>query len=347
MAFGSPQDSRASHADAAGIVKRHVRSAFARPGADCSWRPLAYAGNRYIMTNIAISMCSSQYNDWHAARPHHPAPMATPTATSGYHATDGAAYEIFLGRWTRRLAPLLLDFAEFSGAGRLIDVGCGTGSVACAMATRWPKRAVIGIDVAAPYIAFARGEQRLDNLTFAQAHAAQLPYADASFDGAAAQLVLNFVPDPVAALVEMQRVTAPGGRLAASVWDFRGGLVYQRMFWDTAAGLDPQAAAGRDRLFSGALALPDGLVELFEQCGLRQVERASLTIRMDYASFDDYWQPLLGGQGPVGTYAAGLADGLRARIESAVRASYLSGAPDGPRSLTATAWAVRGVVPRG
>jgi hypothetical protein len=78
---------------------------------------------------------------------------------------------------------------------------------------------------------------------------------------------------------------------------------------------------------------------------IRQVARPSLTIRMDYAAFDDYWSPLLGGQGPVGTYVASLSSALRGRIEAAVRAAYLSGAPDGPRSMTATAWAVRGVVP--
>jgi hypothetical protein len=158
--------------------------------------------------------------------------------------------------------------------------------------------------------------------------------------------MLNFVPDPVGALNEMKRVTVPGGHLAAAIWDFRGGLIYQRIFWDTAAGLDPQAAARRDQLYSGVLALPDGLLKLFARCGIERVERASLTIRMDYASFDDYWGPLLGGQGPVGTYVASLPAKLRTRIKAAVRAAYLSGAPDGPRSLAASAWAVRGVVPR-
>jgi hypothetical protein len=66
---------------------------------------------------------------------------------------------------------------------------------------------------------------------------------------------------------------------------------------------------------------------------------------MDYANFDDYWGPLLGGQGPVGTYVVGLEATLRARIEEAVRIAYTSGAPDGARSMTATAWAVRGIAP--
>jgi SAM-dependent methyltransferase len=210
------------------------------------------------------------------------------------------------------------------------------------MATRWPARDVVGVEIAPPYIAFAKSQAGDDNLQFATADVIKLPYADASFVGAAAQLVLNFVPDPIAALHETRRVILPGSPIVAAVWDFRGGLVYQRIFWDTAAGIDPGAALARDRLFSGALALHDGLTRLFESAGLGRVERTSITIRMDYANFDDYWKPLCGGQGPVGTYLAGLASGLHARIEESVARAYCSGAPDGPRSLTATAWAVRG-----
>src|SRR6202041_3030324 len=149
-----------------------------------------------------------------------------------------------------------------------------------------------------------------------------LPYADAEFAGVVAQLVLNFVCDPALAVREMRRVTRPGGVVASAVWAFRGGLVYQRLFWDTAAAIDPAAGAARDRLFSAALALPDGLMRLFAENGLVTLERGSLTIRMDYADFDDYWRPLFGGQGPVGTYAAGLSSEARGRIEAAVRAAF-------------------------
>jgi SAM-dependent methyltransferase len=266
-------------------------------------------------------------------------------AASTYHASDGPAYEIFLGRWTQELAPLLLDFAAFQNDGPLLDVGTGTGSLALAMAARWPSRQVVGVDAAEPYIAYARGRVKGSSPAFAIGDAAALHYDNGAFAGSAAQLVLNFVPNAVAALREMRRVTRRGGTVAAAVWDFRGGLVYQRLFWDTAAGLDAKAGEARDRLFSGALALPDGLPKLFAQAGLADVQRGSLTIRMNYASFDDYWQPLLGGQGPVGTYVTALDEQLRRRIEDAVRRAYCSGSPDGERSLTGTAWAVRGIVP--
>jgi SAM-dependent methyltransferase len=196
--------------------------------------------------------------------------------------------------------------------------------------------------VALPYVPY--GSEHVARVGFVAGEASRLPFADGAFAGAAAQLVLNFVGDPVAAVSEMRRVTRPGGVIAACVWDFRGGLVFQRMLWDTAAGIDPNAAAVRDRLFSAPLALPDGLPALFARAGAAPSETAPLTIRMEYASFADYWEPLLGGQGPVGGYAASLEPELRTRVESAVRRAYLSGAPDGPRSLVASAWAVRAEV---
>jgi SAM-dependent methyltransferase len=271
--------------------------------------------------------------------------LSTMPPTSTYHASDGAAYEIFLGRWTRKLAPLLLDFAAFPSDGALLDVGTGTGSLAHTMAARWPSRRIVGIDASESYIAYARTQARDSSPEFTIGDATALGHDDGVFAGAAAQLVLNFVSNANVAIGEMRRVTRAGGTVVAAVWDFRGGLVYQRLFWDTAAGLDPQAGAARDRLFSGPLALPDGLPKLFSAAGLTGVQRASLTIRMSYANFDDYWQPLLGGQGPVGIYITALEDGLRRRIEDAVRRAFYSGSPDGERSLTATAWAVRGTVP--
>jgi SAM-dependent methyltransferase len=214
------------------------------------------------------------------------------------------------------------------------------------MAERWPSRRIVGIDIAEPYIFHARQNATLSSQPeFETGNATALRFEDRTFAASAAQLVLNFVPDAGAAASEMRRVTRPGGTVAATVWDFRGGLVYQRLFWDTAAGIDPKAGDARDRLFSSELGLPGGLPNLFRVAGLKEVQQASLTIRMKYANFDDYWRPLLGGQGPVGTYVASLAGNLRLNVEDAVRRAYCSGSPDGERSLTATAWAVRGTVP--
>src|SRR6202011_1952436 len=127
-------------------------------------------------------------------------------ANSTYFANDGAAYELFLGRWTKQIAPPLLDFAQFPPAGAFLDVGTGTGSLAFAMAARWPDRRIAGIDTAAPYIAYARSRANGCRPAFAIGDAARLPHDGASFAGVAAQLVLNFVPQPHLAVGEMRRV---------------------------------------------------------------------------------------------------------------------------------------------
>jgi SAM-dependent methyltransferase len=263
---------------------------------------------------------------------------------AGYHASDGAAYERFLGRWTQRLAVPFIEFARPPVDGETLEVGCGTGSLAIALAERRGGH-VVAVDIAEPYLAFARTRPGAERVHFQTGNAGRLPFADRRFSGVLTQLVLNFVPDADVAARELGRVCRSGGTVAGLVWDFRGGLVYQRLFWDTAAGVDPMAGGARDRLFSHPLALPDGLLDLWRRAGFIDVERGSITVRMDYAGFEDYWDPLLGGQGPVGTYVTGLAPALREQVRERVRAAYLSGQPDGPRSLTATAWAVRGTVP--
>jgi SAM-dependent methyltransferase len=262
-----------------------------------------------------------------------------------YQATDGGAYEVFLGRRSRRLAEKLIDFAAFADDGALLDVGCGTGSLAGVMAARWPRRRIVGVDFSEAFLAFARSRGLGEAVVFEHGDATALPYDDGAFAGCATQLVLNFIPNCEAAVAEMRRVTGRDGIVAAAVLDFRGGAVFQRLFWDTACGIDLQAIERRARLFAAKPALPGGLRDLFAAAGLGRIEESLITFRMDYDNFDDYWRPLLGGQGPIGSYVEGLAGDLQARLEAAVCAAYCAGAADGARALSATAWAVRGIVP--
>ena len=265
--------------------------------------------------------------------------------SSVFHASDGTAYEVWLGRWANRLAKEFLDFVKFPESGELLDVGCGTGALTFAMADRWPGRRVMGVDLAAPFISYAQSRRAGDQPTFEIGDACNLKFQDGRFAGVTAHLVFLFIPKPEVALREMRRVTRSGGTVAAVVWDSRGGLVFQRMLWDTAVAIDPNARVARDSLFANPVAIPGGLAGFFRASGLEDVQTESLTIRMDYENFEDYWQPFLGGQGPVGAYFANLTPDLSARIKEAVRDAYCSGSPDGPRSLTASAWAVQGTAP--
>lgn len=261
-----------------------------------------------------------------------------------YTANDPGAYERSMGRWSRRLARPFLDFAALGDAAAILDVGCGTGSLTFALADIAQGAEIVGIDYSQAYVDHARSNApEGSRLTFDQGDAATMPYRDRTFDATLSLLVLNFVPDAEKAAGEMARVTRPGGVVAASVWDFRGGLVFLRVFADTAAALDPGGEAFRARQFSAPFTGPGELAAAWTRLGLGAVEQTALTIRMEFRSFADYWEPWLGGQGTVGAYVARLSEAKRQLIEHHLRLAYLAGGADGPRSFAATAWAVRGI----
>ena len=156
--------------------------------------------------------------------------------------SESDGYERFMGRWSRRLAPLFVTFAGVTGGDRVLDVGSGTGALVrggrghriCAGdGHRAGRRPTCGTR-----------EERVDG-RFEVGDALALPFADDAFDRTLSMLVLNFVPDPAAALQQMIRVTRPGGVVAAAVWDYGDGMQMLRTFWDAAVALDP-AAAPRD-----------------------------------------------------------------------------------------------------
>ncbi|HEY2740176.1 MAG TPA: class I SAM-dependent methyltransferase, partial [Thermoanaerobaculia bacterium] len=176
--------------------------------------------------------------------------------------------------------------------------------------------------------------------------ACAIQFADHSFDRALSMLVLHFVPQADRAIAEMRRVVKPGGVVAAAVWDVRGGLVAHRIFFDTAAALDPAANEYRARNFTRPMTRPGELAQAWRDAGLEDVVETMLSIRMEFRSFEDYWAPYEGKDGPAAQYIATLGEAERSRLKDAVRAAYLDGEPDGPRSYAALAWAAKGFTPK-
>jgi ubiquinone/menaquinone biosynthesis C-methylase UbiE len=189
-----------------------------------------------------------------------------------FAADNAAVYEQMMGRWSRRLAVPFIDFAAIAAAKTILDVGCGTDSMTFALAEAAPGATVTGIDRSPAFIDHARSRASNARLVFQHGDATALPCDDRAFDATLSLLVLNFVADPEKAICEMVRVTKPGGVVAASVWDFRGGLPHQRVFLDTAAAMDPvDGNALRAKVLSMPLIGSGELAAAWLRIGLREV----------------------------------------------------------------------------
>jgi SAM-dependent methyltransferase len=262
--------------------------------------------------------------------------------SSNFAATNAGGYELMMGRWSRLLAEPFLDFIDLpEGATRILDVGCGTGSLTRAIAARTAAD-VVGIDVSTPFIEYARASTDDERATYGVQDAASLSFGPESFDAALSLLVLNFIPEYKQAVSEMVRVTRRGGTLAAASWGLAGGLVSHRMFWDTAAVLDPAASVARGRAFAAPLTRRNEAADLLREQGLVDVKEADLTIWMRFENFDDYWTPFTLGQALPGAYVAGLDEPLRERLRAALYEAFCAGRGDGPREFSATAHAAKG-----
>jgi len=267
------------------------------------------------------------------------------STSSTFAAADGDGYELNMGRWSRRLAGPFLDFVGSDGAEHVLDVGCGTGHLSFAVTERSPSAVVRGIDLAPVYVEYARARSPNPRLDFRVGDACSIGFPDGTFDRVLSLLVLHFVPRPHDAIAEMRRVAKRGAVVAAAVWDVRGGFVANRMFFDTAAVLDPKAGERRAKNYTRPLTRRGELAAAWRLSGLLDVSETTLQVRMEYTSFADYWAPYLGKDGPGAEYVSSLSAAERDRLEHAVRAAYLDGEPDGPRSYAALAWAVKGVAP--
>ena len=251
--------------------------------------------------------------------------------------TSPAAYDTLVGRYGAELASGLIALAGVTVGDTVLDVGCGTGLLTAELADVVTAAHVAALD---PSVAFAHAcQSRVPGADVRVGRAEQIPFEDATFDRALAQLVVNFMSDPAAGLSEMCRVTRPGGVVSACVWDYAGGMTLLRAFWDAARSVDAASA----RLDEGVImryCTPGELSSLWVGGGLRQVSVAALRPSAQYAGFDDLWRPFLAGVAPSGAFTASLDDAARAALRQALFRRL--GSPTGPFELTARAWAVVG-----
>jgi SAM-dependent methyltransferase len=253
---------------------------------------------------------------------------------------SGLAYEPFIGRWSRRVAAAFVPWLAVPSGGAWLDVGCGTGALAQAVLASGSPRLVVGTDPSAAYVAFAREHTHDARATFVTSDLPDLPATKGGFDAVVAGLVLNFVPSAVDAIAAMRARTRAGGVVSGYVWDYAEGMELLRHFWDAAIELDP-AAAALDEGVRFPVCRQGALGRALTDAGLREVEERAIEVDTIFRDFDDFWTPLLGGQGPAPGYLASLAEEKRTALRDAIR-SRLPAAADGTIALRARAWAARG-----
>ncbi|WP_109506017.1 class I SAM-dependent methyltransferase [Nocardioides speluncae] len=258
---------------------------------------------------------------------------------------SGDPYERYIGRWSSLVAREFLDWIGPPAGPDWLDVGCGAGALTAAIVETQSPRWLAGVDPSAGFLDTAHRRLAHAWVELRRADAVDLPYEPESFDRVVSGLVLNFIPDQPRALAEMRRVLRPGGEVAGYVWDYAGKMELIGRFWEAAVALDP-AAADLDERTRFPSAAPDPLRELFEGAGLDGVEVRAIEVTTDFADFDDYWTPFLGGQGPAPAYCMSLAEDARAELRERLR-SALPARADGSIELVARAWAVRGRKPAG
>ncbi len=241
------------------------------------------------------------------------------------------AYTRFMGRFSEPLAVHFADLVDVRAGSRALDVGCGPGALTAELVSRLGADCVAAIDPSPSFVSAVRA--RFTDVEVHSCAAEHLPFPDHSFDFALAQLVVHFMSDPVEGLAEMARVTRPGGRVAAAVWDHAGGSGPLSTFWRAVNDIDP-ASSGEARL---AGTREGHLAELCEAASMTHIESTTLTVTVGFATFADWWEPFTLGVGPAGAYVNELDQAGRDVLR--VRCAELL--PSAPFEVAASAWCVR------
>ena len=241
------------------------------------------------------------------------------------------AYARFMGRYSEPLAVQFAELADLGAGHRALDVGCGPGALTARLVDALGAGAVSAIDPSPSFVEAVKA--RFPQVDAHCGVAEHLAFPVESFDFAFAQLVVHFMTDPVSGLREMARVTRPGGLVAACVWDHAGGRSPLTTFWRAVHDVTPGAPDQAE----GAGAREGHLAELFEAAGLKNLQPTTLTVKVQFTTFADWWEPFTLGVGPAGAHVTQLDEGQRDVLQA--RCAQLL--PTAPFAVAASAWCVR------
>ena len=260
-----------------------------------------------------------------------------------YNWADPDVYEAFIGRWSKHLANHFLNIADVAAGGRLLDVACGTGVLSKAFAEAGAQ--VTGVDASEGYLEGARRRRSHPSIAYEHGDVRHLRFDNNLFDAAVSTLALDVIPEIEQVVAEMKRVTRPGGVVASAVTQFFGGMPAWDLVIHTGAVLETDFASLRSMRAGRQQFWPGGQAALWRKIGFIDVTEVPVVVDCEYLSFADYWATFTDGPGHVTAVLMALSADARGAIEQHVRAGYLVGLPDGPRSFPMMFRVVRGLVP--
>lgn len=261
-------------------------------------------------------------------------------AETKYSFDNAAAYERYMGRWSRAIGENFLEWLAPPIAARWLDLGCGTGAFTELVCDCCSPSEIVAVDPAAAQIESARRLPIGQRAEFRVADALSLPFPDRSFDIVASALVINFIPDQAGALVEMRRVARPGGLVGGYVWDLANNSEPASPLRRSlhAMGVDNPSPPGT------ASSTRDALHALFEAAGFNDIAVKPIDVTLAYRDFDEFWDAQTPSFSPTTKIIAALTDDDRARLRAAVEAE-LSASAGGKISHSARANAIKARVP--
>jgi ubiquinone/menaquinone biosynthesis C-methylase UbiE len=253
--------------------------------------------------------------------------------------SDGKVYERMMGRWSKLVGRVFLEWLNAPKNLKWIEVGCGNGAFTEELIAHRVPLEVTAVDPSEGQLSFARTRPAAKLAQFREADAQALPFPNRSFDAAAMALVITFIPDPAKAVREMARVVRPGGLVATYMWDtLAGGVPLAPL------GTAFKAMGKNYTRVSSDASNREVMQSLWQGAGLQEIETRQIRIPVTYSSFEDFCESNLVPIGPAGQVLKAMSPSEIAQLKDRLR-EILPIAADGRIAYEAFANAIKGKVP--
>lgn len=245
-------------------------------------------------------------------------------------------WDEFTMSFLKPMGDVIIKDLQLKDHDQVLDVATGTGEPGLTIAGLIPNGKVTGIDLAEDMLAIAAENAKskgISNYETLSADVCELPFDDATFNAISCRMGFMFFPDMLLAASQMYRVLKPGGRLSTSVWDGP-----QHNDWVTTIMsviqkhiVSPPPEPGAPGMFR--CGEPDLIPSLLKEVGFKDIVTQQISGKVDYLSFDQYWEIMLDIGAPIVAALSGADESTKEKIRAEVSELFRSRNKDGEAVL--------------